>query len=291
MKKNVYIGVILSTLIAVLFSLVVFGEQEDKSAFRSYAHYSQKNVGVNNITIDAENIVRFEEAREEQRLIEKEQERIRLEEERLEQERNEKEEEKSPIEEERQQDQEQERTDEQNEPKEAEEDPADPEETAEIEENEQQSNQSGDDAAEEESKQTTEEKQVETNYPGISSYAREVVSYTNMEREKQGLSKLTIDSKLSEVAWYKSKDMQVNNYFSHTSPTYGSPFDMMREFGVSYTAAGENIAMGYPDAKSVVNGWMNSEGHRKNILNENYTHIGVGFVKDGYYVTQMFRRK
>ncbi|EKN41831.1 transporter, partial [Clostridium botulinum CFSAN001627] len=80
-------------------------------------------------------------------------------------------------------------------------------------------------------------------------------------------------------------------YFSHTSPTYGSPFDMMKKFGVKYSAAGENIASGYPTAKAVVDGWMKSPGHKANILSKSFTEIGVGLAKssDGtYYWTQMF---
>ena len=73
--------------------------------------------------------------------------------------------------------------------------------------------------------------------------------------------------------------MQKNNYFSHTSPTYGSPFDMMRDQGVSYKSAGENIAQGQRTPQEVVQAWMNSEGHRRNILNSNYTHIGVGMIQ------------
>ena len=82
--------------------------------------------------------------------------------------------------------------------------------------------------------------------------------------------------------------MQKNGYFSHTSPTYGSPFDMMRDFGVSYRTAGENIAQGQRTPQEVVNAWMNSAGHRKNILNGNFTHIGVGYEASGNHWTQMF---
>lgn len=85
--------------------------------------------------------------------------------------------------------------------------------------------------------------------------------------------------------------MQANNYFSHTSPTYGSPFDMMQQYGISYQSAGENIARGQSTPEEVVRAWMNSEGHRANILNGNYTHIGVGFEQNGNYWTQMFIRK
>ena len=84
------------------------------------------------------------------------------------------------------------------------------------------------------------------------------------------------------------------NYFSHTSPTYGSPFDMMKSFGISYTAAGENIAKGQNSPQSVMNAWMNSSGHRANILNKSYNQIGVGVAKDSrgnLYWTQMFIKK
>ncbi|MBM7619249.1 putative YkwD family protein [Bacillus tianshenii] len=123
---------------------------------------------------------------------------------------------------------------------------------------------------------------------GISETEQKVIELTNAERRKNGLSDLKADSDLSNVAREKSKDMKAKNYFSHTSPTYGSPFDMMRDFGISYNTAGENIAMGQRSPEEVVQAWMNSEGHRKNILNGNFTHIGVGYVEDGNYWTQMF---
>ena len=82
--------------------------------------------------------------------------------------------------------------------------------------------------------------------------------------------------------------MRVNKYFDHTSPTYGSPFDMLKKFGISYKSAGENIAQGYSTPEAVVNGWMNSSGHRANILNASFTHMGVGYDANGHYWTQMF---
>lgn len=81
------------------------------------------------------------------------------------------------------------------------------------------------------------------------------------------------------------------NYFDHTSPTYGSPFDMMKQFGISYRTAGENIAMGQTSPQQVMQGWMNSSGHRANILNSSFTQIGVGIAKNakGQYIwTQQF---
>lgn len=122
----------------------------------------------------------------------------------------------------------------------------------------------------------------------ISAYEQKVIDLTNQERSKNGLKPLILDTELSKVAREKSKDMQGNGYFSHTSPTYGSPFDMMKKFGISYKAAGENIAMGQRTPEEVVQAWMNSEGHRKNILNASFTHIGVGHIAEGNYWTQMF---
>lgn len=122
----------------------------------------------------------------------------------------------------------------------------------------------------------------------ILSYEQEVIRLVNVERAKAGLGALTEDWQLSRVARYKSQDMHDRGYFSHTSPTYGSPFDMMRSFGVTYRSAGENIAMGYATPAAVVNAWMNSAGHRANILNASFTKIGVGYVSSGNYWTQMF---
>lgn len=117
---------------------------------------------------------------------------------------------------------------------------------------------------------------------------KQVVELVNKERAKQGLPALKIDNELSKVARVKSNDMATNKYFDHTSPTYGSPFDMMKKFGIKYSTAGENIAMGQRTPEEVMKAWMNSDGHRANILNKNYTHIGVGYVANGNYWTQEF---
>ena len=122
----------------------------------------------------------------------------------------------------------------------------------------------------------------------VASYEKEVVRLVNEIRVKHGLKELTYDWELSRVARYKSQDMKDNRYFSHTSPVYGSPFQMIRNFGISYRSAGENIAKGYATPAAVVNGWMNSSGHRANILNASFTRIGVGYVANGNYWTQMF---
>ncbi|WP_245570818.1 CAP domain-containing protein [Anaerovorax odorimutans] len=131
------------------------------------------------------------------------------------------------------------------------------------------------------------------NAANIGDYEQQVADLVNKERAANGLSALTVNSKLSEVAEKKAEDMRDKNYFSHTSPTYGSPFDMMKQFGITYTAAGENIAKGQKSPESVMDGWMNSEGHRANILNSNFTEIGIGYVTDSNgntYWVQMFIR-
>jgi uncharacterized YkwD family protein len=118
----------------------------------------------------------------------------------------------------------------------------------------------------------------------------EIVNLVNIERQKQGLAPLSFSEELSKVARMKSQDMANNKYFSHNSPTYGDPFTMMKSFGIQYKTAGENIAKGYSSAQSVMNGWMNSSGHRANILNSSFGKIGVGFVNVNgtTYWTQMF---
>jgi len=110
-----------------------------------------------------------------------------------------------------------------------------------------------------------------------SEFATQVVKLVNAERAKGGLSALTSDALLTKVATDKAKDMYDKNYFDHQSPTYGSPFDMMRAYGVQYSYAGENIAKGQRSPEEVMNAWMNSDGHRKNIMNPNFNKIGVAY--------------
>ncbi|TQR13366.1 hypothetical protein FG383_12605 [Psychrobacillus soli] len=122
----------------------------------------------------------------------------------------------------------------------------------------------------------------------VSAEIQQVVDLTNQERAKAGLKALQIDTKLTQSAQAKSQDMKNKNYFSHTSPTYGSPFDQMKSFGITYKSAAENIAMGQPSATEVVKAWMESPGHKANIMNPSYTHIGVGLSDSGFYWTQQF---
>lgn len=123
---------------------------------------------------------------------------------------------------------------------------------------------------------------------GVLAYEQEVVRLVNAERAYYGLPALSIRADLCQYARVKSQDMHDSGYFSHTSPNYGSPFDMMKSFGITYSHAGENIAMGYSTPEAVVSAWMNSEGHRANIFSASYTELGVGYVADGGYWTQWF---
>ncbi|KGP90360.1 hypothetical protein N780_05480 [Pontibacillus chungwhensis BH030062] len=128
----------------------------------------------------------------------------------------------------------------------------------------------------------------------IKSVEQEVIRLTNKERAKQGLPALKSDWQLSRVARYKSRDMRDQGYFAHNSPTYGSPFEMMKSFNISYRKAAENIAAGQRTPQEVVQAWMDSPGHRKNILDKDLTYIGVGYAQGGsygHYWTQQFITK
>lgn len=118
-----------------------------------------------------------------------------------------------------------------------------------------------------------------------SSEAEAVLKLVNAERSKQGLKPLSLSGKLTNIAVMKSKDMAEKNYFDHTSPTYGTPFEMLQQFGVHYRTAGENIAAGQRTPEEVMQSWLNSSGHRANILNAQYTEIGIGYYKGGSYGT------
>ncbi|EIT86741.1 Cysteine-rich secretory protein family [Fictibacillus macauensis ZFHKF-1] len=123
------------------------------------------------------------------------------------------------------------------------------------------------------------------------SQIQQVVDLTNAERRKNGLKELTLDRQLTQMAQAKANDMDRNNYFSHNSPTKGSPFNQMKNSGVDYNQAAENIATGQNTPSDAVNDWMNSEGHRKNILNPDYTHIGVGHTTTDEMWVQEFIKK
>lgn len=128
------------------------------------------------------------------------------------------------------------------------------------------------------------------NTSSLTSDELEVFNLINEQRTKNGLTALKIDSEVQNVARIKAQDMVNNNYFSHTSPTYGSPFDMLKSFKVSYKTAGENIA-GNSSNSAAVTAWMNSSGHKANILNSRFNYTGIGVVtgsKYGKIYVQMF---
>lgn len=119
--------------------------------------------------------------------------------------------------------------------------------------------------------------------PRVVSFQNQVVALTNQQRARYGLPPLKMNWELQRMARIKSEDMRTRNYFDHMSPSYGSPFTMMSSFGIHYSYAGENIAAGQPSPQAVVNAWMQSPGHRANILNKNYTQIGCGVAFGGSY--------
>lgn len=132
---------------------------------------------------------------------------------------------------------------------------------------------------------------AESTNTAVSSYEQKVVELVNVERTKAGLPALKLDTAMSDVARMKSKDMATNNYFAHQSPTYGSAGDMLTKFGINWSAWGENIASGQRTPEAVVTAWMNSSGHRANIMSTNFSRIGVGYVTNANgtpYWTQMF---
>ena len=124
----------------------------------------------------------------------------------------------------------------------------------------------------------------------MTSDEKEVFNLINKQRTANGLSALKVDNEVQRVAKIKAQDMVNNSYFSHTSPTYGSPFEMLQSFKVSYKTAGENIA-GNSSNTGAVNAWMNSSGHKANILNSSFNYTGIGVVsspKYGRVYVQMF---
>ena len=130
----------------------------------------------------------------------------------------------------------------------------------------------------------------DTTTASLSADEKEVFDFINKQRTNNGLSALKIDSEVQRVARIKAQDMVDNNYFAHESPTYGTPFNMLQSFKISYKTAGENIA-GNSSNSAAVNAWMNSSGHKANILNGNYNYTGIGVVSSSKYgkvYVQMF---
>lgn len=125
----------------------------------------------------------------------------------------------------------------------------------------------------------------------VKALEQQVIDLVNKQRAARGLQQLKANWELCRVARFKSQDMIDMKYFSHQSPTYGSPFTMMQSFGIRFSNGGENIAYGQRTPQEVMNSWMNSPGHRANILSATYNQIGCGVAKSSngtYYWTQMF---
>ena len=116
-------------------------------------------------------------------------------------------------------------------------------------------------------------------------YINKVIELVNTERTKAGLSTLAADPALMEAALYKCQNISNTRQFSHDSSTYGKSYVLMDLFDIKYAAWGENIASGQLTPEEVMNAWMNSPGHRDNILSEKYQYIGVGFLYDDYFGT------
>ncbi len=130
------------------------------------------------------------------------------------------------------------------------------------------------------------------NYSALSSQEREMLQLVNEERVKNGLKPLVLMPELTELARLKSKDIIKYNYFAHTSPTYGSFAKMVSDAGIRFYSVGENLAKAR-NAKHAFYLFMGSSGHKANMLNPNFTHVGIGIVQDKYgvVVTQLFIMK
>lgn len=116
----------------------------------------------------------------------------------------------------------------------------------------------------------------------MNSDEQEVFNLINKQRTNNGLAALKTDYEVQRVARFKAEDMVANNYFSHQSPVYGSPFDMLRSFKISYKTAGENIAANSSNSGAVTS-WMNSSGHKANILSNSFNYTGIGVVSSPKY--------
>ena len=130
---------------------------------------------------------------------------------------------------------------------------------------------------------------------GVSPFSKEdVVSQTNVLRSNLGFSTLKSSPTLESVAWQKLQDMINGQYFAHTSPSGTSPWYWFDLGGYKYTYAGENLAIGFVDAKTTIDAWANSPSHRANLLNPNYKEIGIAVApakindNSGYLVVQLF---
>lgn len=124
--------------------------------------------------------------------------------------------------------------------------------------------------------------------PAVLAYATALTAdgllqQTNQQRSNNHQEPLYINSKLTQAAQAKANDMVARNYWSHNTPDGKQPWDFIKPTGYQFTGAAENLAAGYPDNAAVINGWMNSPGHRENILNANYREVGFGYANSPNY--------
>ena len=127
----------------------------------------------------------------------------------------------------------------------------------------------------------------------LRAWEKEILDLTNSFRARNGLSALSWSDAAAKAARLHSKDMADNNYFSHTGLNGSTPSQRLKAQGISFTASGENIIGGYGNALHSSNGWMNSSGHRSNLLHKSFQYLGVGYVLGGSYgnyATQNFYR-
>ena len=110
-----------------------------------------------------------------------------------------------------------------------------------------------------------------------------LLSYTNEQRKNYNRGELTLNSQLSSAAQSKANDMVARNYWSHNTPDGQEPWIFIQNTGYEYQKAGENLAYGFMDSGSTVTGWMNSETHKDNLLDESFTDVGFGFANSSNY--------
>ena len=122
---------------------------------------------------------------------------------------------------------------------------------------------------------------AEASFTDVPYAEEEIITLCNILRQEHGLAPLVHNWEAARVARYKTEDMKSNNYFSHDSPVYGSFFDMLENFRIPYKSAGENIAKGLSTPQKVVDAWMASPSHRKNILSKSFSQAGVGYSTNG----------
>ncbi|STO31709.1 uncharacterized protein, YkwD family [Fusobacterium necrogenes] len=127
------------------------------------------------------------------------------------------------------------------------------------------------------------------------SYQEIILKKVNIARREKGLKPLKINEELNKIAIVKAKDMAKDEKLSHNSKKFGMTFNLIKKEGIRYSAAAENIARWHDTPEFVAKRWLNSKGHRKNILNPDYDETGIGLAKDkngkNYWVQLFIKKK